>query len=78
LLAGERAVPTVATMHGPATGEVGDYHRLLGDSGAVVAISNADARQTQHWTGWARSTTPPTCLSATDGFRTADGGREIA
>ncbi|MGZ4639215.1 MAG: glycosyltransferase family 4 protein [Actinomycetes bacterium] len=41
LLARGRRVPTVVTMHGPVTGEPGDYYRALGDTVGLVAISQA-------------------------------------
>lgn len=44
LLARGRGVPTVVTVHGPVTGEPGDYYRQLGDSVQLVAISNAQRR----------------------------------
>jgi glycosyltransferase involved in cell wall biosynthesis len=39
LLARSRAVPTVATMHGPVTGELGDYYASLGTTLGAIAIS---------------------------------------
>jgi glycosyltransferase involved in cell wall biosynthesis len=36
-----RRVPTVATMHGPMDGELGDYYRELGKAVWLVAISDA-------------------------------------
>jgi glycosyltransferase involved in cell wall biosynthesis len=44
LLARGRAVPTVVTMHGPVTGESGDYHARLGRTIDLVAISEAQRR----------------------------------
>jgi glycosyltransferase involved in cell wall biosynthesis len=44
LLARGRAVPTVVTMHGPVTGEPGEYHRQLGETVSLVAISAAQRR----------------------------------
>jgi glycosyltransferase involved in cell wall biosynthesis len=44
LLAPDRRVPTVTTMHGPVDGELGRYYELLGDSIDVVAISDAQRR----------------------------------
>ena len=44
LLARGRRVPTVVTMHGPVTGEPGDYYRALGDTVRLVAISQAQRR----------------------------------
>lgn len=41
LLARGRSVPTVVTVHGPATGEPGAYYNALGSSVALVAISDA-------------------------------------
>jgi glycosyltransferase involved in cell wall biosynthesis len=41
LLARGRVVPTVATVHGPATGEYGTYYRALGATVGLVAISDA-------------------------------------
>jgi glycosyltransferase involved in cell wall biosynthesis len=41
LTAAGRTVPTVATMHGPMDGELGDYYRRLGDTVSLVAISEA-------------------------------------
>jgi glycosyltransferase involved in cell wall biosynthesis len=39
-----RAVPTVVTMHGPVTGEPGEYYRQLGNTVSLVAISAAQRR----------------------------------
>ncbi|MFL6088801.1 MAG: glycosyltransferase family 4 protein [Aeromicrobium sp.] len=44
LLAPGRSVATVATMHGPADGELGEYFAHLGDALHVVAISDAQRR----------------------------------
>jgi hypothetical protein len=35
-----RDAPTVATMHGPVDGKLGDYYRQLGDALSLVAISD--------------------------------------
>jgi glycosyltransferase involved in cell wall biosynthesis len=44
LLAFGRPVPTLVTMHGPVTGELGEYFEALGDAIGVVAISDAQRR----------------------------------
>jgi glycosyltransferase involved in cell wall biosynthesis len=44
LLARGREVPTVVTMHGPVSGDQGEYFNWLGDSIDVVAISDAQRR----------------------------------
>jgi glycosyltransferase involved in cell wall biosynthesis len=44
LLARGRVVPTVVTMHGPVTGEGGDYHARLERTIDLVAISEAQRR----------------------------------
>ena len=44
LLARGRRQPTVVTMHGPVTGESGDYHERLGSTVDLVAISDAQRR----------------------------------
>lgn len=44
LLARGRHCPTVVTMHGPVTGEAGEYYRALGDTVDLVAISGAQRR----------------------------------
>jgi glycosyltransferase involved in cell wall biosynthesis len=44
LLAIGRRVPTVVTMHGPVTGELGAYYEALGDAIGLVAISHAQRR----------------------------------
>jgi glycosyltransferase involved in cell wall biosynthesis len=44
LLACGRRVPTVVTMHGPVTGELGEYYEALGTSISLVAISDAQRR----------------------------------
>jgi len=44
LLARGRTTPTVTTMHGPVTGENGDYYARLGRSVDIVAISDAQRR----------------------------------
>ena len=44
LLARGRAVPTVATAHGPVTGELGAYYRALARNVGMVAISKAQQR----------------------------------
>jgi glycosyltransferase involved in cell wall biosynthesis len=41
LLADGRDVPTVVTMHGPVTGELGEYYQRLGRAMSLVAISDA-------------------------------------
>ena len=41
LLARGREVPTVVTVHGPVSGEPGQYYRHLGDTVGLVAISDA-------------------------------------
>jgi glycosyltransferase involved in cell wall biosynthesis len=48
-----RRAPTVVTAHGPCTGEVGAYYRLLGPFVHLVAISDAQRRLAPdlHWTG---------------------------
>jgi len=44
LLARQRTVPTVVTLHGPSTGPNGDYFERLGRSVDVVGISAAQQR----------------------------------
>jgi glycosyltransferase involved in cell wall biosynthesis len=44
LLARNRTIPTVVTMHGPSTGPNGDYFARLGRTVDVVAISDAQRR----------------------------------
>jgi glycosyltransferase involved in cell wall biosynthesis len=39
LLARGRSIPTIVTVHGPVSGECGDYYRALGRSVRLVAIS---------------------------------------
>ena len=53
LLARSRAIPTLVTMHGPVTGDNGDYYRRLGSSVDLVAISDAQRRQAPdlNWVG---------------------------
>jgi glycosyltransferase involved in cell wall biosynthesis len=53
LLSRGRSTPTVVTMHGPVTGEYGEYMRRLGDSVDVVAISDAQRQQDReiNWVG---------------------------
>jgi glycosyltransferase involved in cell wall biosynthesis len=41
LLARRRQTPTVVTVHGPASGEPGDYYQALGKTVRFVAISDA-------------------------------------
>ncbi|MFJ9159339.1 glycosyltransferase family 4 protein [Streptomyces griseoviridis] len=41
LLAGERTVPTVVTLHEPVIGEYKEYFQLLGDTVRLVAISES-------------------------------------
>jgi glycosyltransferase involved in cell wall biosynthesis len=41
LTAAGRPAPTVATMHGPMDGELGEYYRTLGETVSLVAISEA-------------------------------------
>jgi glycosyltransferase involved in cell wall biosynthesis len=52
LTAPGRAVPTVVTVHGPATGEYGDYLEALGSTVDLVAISESQRRQSPElaWT----------------------------
>jgi glycosyltransferase involved in cell wall biosynthesis len=40
LVARGRSVPTIVTVHGPVTGELGEYYRQLGTSVSLVAISD--------------------------------------
>jgi glycosyltransferase involved in cell wall biosynthesis len=53
LLARGRTTPTVVTMHGPATGENGDYYERLGRSVDLVAISDAQraSNPALNWVG---------------------------
>jgi glycosyltransferase involved in cell wall biosynthesis len=53
LTARGRQTPTVLTAHGPCTGEMGDYYRLLGSGVHLVAISDAQRRIAPDlcWTG---------------------------
>ena len=53
LLARHRRQPTVVTMHGPVAGENGDYHRRLGSTVGIIAISDAQRRQAPelNWVG---------------------------
>jgi glycosyltransferase involved in cell wall biosynthesis len=44
LSAGRRPVPTIATVHGCPTGELGDYLSCLGSGVSLVAISRAQRR----------------------------------
>jgi glycosyltransferase involved in cell wall biosynthesis len=53
LLARGRDVPTVVTMHGPVEGQLLEYYRELGDTIALVAISDAQRRRAPElpWVG---------------------------
>jgi glycosyltransferase involved in cell wall biosynthesis len=53
LTARGRQAPTVLTAHGPCTGEMGAYYRLLGSLVHLVAISDAQRRLAPDlsWTG---------------------------
>jgi glycosyltransferase involved in cell wall biosynthesis len=44
LLAQGRDVPTIVTVHGPASGELGEYYRQLGTAVDLVAISDRQRR----------------------------------
>src|SRR4051794_35959300 len=44
LSAPARAMPTIATVHGPVRGELGDYYSSLGSSVGLVAISQTQRR----------------------------------
>jgi glycosyltransferase involved in cell wall biosynthesis len=44
LLAAGRDVPTVVTVHGPVSGELGEYYRQLGTAVSLVAISDRQRR----------------------------------
>jgi glycosyltransferase involved in cell wall biosynthesis len=44
LAAAWRRAPTVATTHGPVTGEMGDFYRALNDQIWLVAVSDAQRR----------------------------------
>ena len=44
LLARAHDVPTVVTAHGPEQGDIGNFHRALGDAIHLVAISEAQRR----------------------------------
>lgn len=52
LTAAGRPGPTVATMHGPLDGELGDYYRQFGDAVDFVAISESQRALAPdlHWT----------------------------
>jgi glycosyltransferase involved in cell wall biosynthesis len=41
VLARGRQVPTVVTVHGPATGDMGDFSRALGDTVRLISISDS-------------------------------------
>jgi glycosyltransferase involved in cell wall biosynthesis len=53
LLARGRALPTLATIHGPALGENGDYFTRLGSTVDLVSISHAQRTDAPHlnWAG---------------------------
>jgi len=53
LLARGRDIPTLATIHGPALGENGDYFAHLGDTVGLVSISRAQRGDAPHlnWAG---------------------------
>ncbi|GHF22342.1 glycosyltransferase family 4 protein [Pseudolysinimonas yzui] len=53
LLAVARTIPTVVTMHGPVTGDNGDYFRRLGTAVDLVAISDSQRllAPTLNWAG---------------------------
>jgi len=53
LVAAGRSAPTVMTVHGPPTGDLGRYYEELGDSVAVVAISESQRRNNPRiaWSG---------------------------
>ncbi|KGN32943.1 glycosyltransferase [Knoellia sinensis KCTC 19936] len=59
LLACGRAAPTLVTVHGPATGEMGDYYRRLGSAVSLVAISAAQRRLNPglNWAGTVHNAT---------------------
>lgn len=48
-----RQIPTVVTMHGPVSGDYGEYFGWIGDAVDVVAISDAQWRQNPalNWVG---------------------------
>ncbi|NUT32031.1 MAG: glycosyltransferase family 4 protein [Hamadaea sp.] len=52
LTAPGRPAPTVATMHGPLDGDLGDYYRQFGDAIDFVAISESQRAKAPdlHWT----------------------------
>jgi len=53
LLARSRDIPTLATIHGPALGDNGDYFAHLGDTVDLVSISRAQRADAPHlnWVG---------------------------
>ncbi|TNY38602.1 glycosyltransferase family 4 protein [Thermomonospora catenispora] len=53
LTARGRAVPTVATVHGPVTGDLARYYAELGDAVGLVALSDAQRRAAPglNWVG---------------------------
>ena len=53
LSSGARRCPTVVTMHGPVSGNNGEYYRRLGSDIDLVAISEAQRRQAPDlpWSG---------------------------
>lgn len=60
LLARSRRAPTVATMHGPVHGELGDYARALGSAVQLVAISRDQRRRAPDlaWRGVVHNAVP--------------------
>jgi glycosyltransferase involved in cell wall biosynthesis len=44
LVAARQDVPTIATVHGPVAGELGEYYRQLGTTVSLVAISDRQRR----------------------------------
>ncbi|MGM1060269.1 glycosyltransferase family 4 protein [Saccharothrix sp. Mg75] len=60
LQARARPVPTVVTVHGLVTGDLGEYYRRLGGSVHLVAISDAQRALAPHldWTGTVHNAIP--------------------
>lgn len=66
LMAGARSLPTVVTVHGTADGELGDLYAELGDSVALVAISDfqREQRSDLNWVGTVHNAVDPASFVA--------------
>ncbi len=76
MTAAARRIPTVATVHGPVDGEMGDYYAALGDSVRLVSISRAQRlrRPGLAWAGTVHNGLPPAAIEEPSATPEGPGG----